>query len=57
MEILGFEYILALSYLLSEPNKDLNKALKSLYKSQCLPAIKQGLIPKTFNEFLLSLNK
>ncbi len=51
-DVLGFEYVLALSYLLNESNKDLFKRLKSLYKSQCTPAINRKLIPQTFSSFL-----
>jgi hypothetical protein len=55
IDIMGFEYILTIGYLHDNNSGELNKRLRSLYKSQCGPAIKQNLIPPTFNQFLESL--
>lgn len=52
----GFEYMLAIGYLFNKNcGKELNRRLKSLYKVYCAPAIKKGLIPTTFLEFLVSI--
>lgn len=45
IEVFGFEYLLAIGYILNPRNKELDARFKSLYKSQCSPAIKQGSIP------------
>lgn len=55
IEMLGFEYMLTVGFLGNSQNSEFNKILSSLYKSQCGPAIKQGLIPPTFNGFLNTL--
>lgn len=54
IDVVGFEYILLLGYV-SPNNSQPSKRFSSLYKSQCAPAIKAGLIPPTFLEFVKSV--
>lgn len=56
LNVLGFEYLLAIGYLLNDGNKEFLRRCKSLYKSQCTPAIKRRLIPETFVQFLNSID-
>lgn len=51
VEVCGFEHLLLLGFLKND-SKEFTKSYKSIYKSYCTPAIKSGLIPKTFNEFV-----
>lgn len=51
VEVCGFEYLLLQGFLRNE-NKNLNKTYKAVYKSYCIPAIKSGIIPRTFSEFV-----
>ncbi|MDD4690559.1 MAG: hypothetical protein PHE51_12565 [Eubacteriales bacterium] len=52
---IGFEYLLVLGCLNNQTNRELDKRLAALYKLYCYPAIKQGLIPPTFNKFMEEL--
>lgn len=56
LNLLGFEYLLAMGYFLNDGNKEFLRRCKSLYKSQCTPAIKRKLIPETFVRFLNSID-
>ena len=56
IEYIGFEYILTIAYLMGERSKEKTTALKALYKYACHSAIRFGMIPTTFREFLESLN-
>lgn len=55
VQALGFEKILALSFITQPNTKELRQTLKSLYKSQCQMQIREGLIPETFGKYLETL--
>lgn len=52
VDVCGFEHLLLLGFLHNTNTSAFIKSYKSIYKSHCTPAIKSGLIPKTFSEFI-----
>lgn len=51
VDVIGFEQILLLGYIQPNHGQPM-KRFRSLYKSQCSPAINSKLIPDTFADFL-----
>lgn len=51
VEAIGFEDLLLLGYI-NTSSKEISKRLASLYKRYCTPAIKRGIIPPTFKQYL-----
>jgi len=57
IELLGFEQLLLLGWLNNPNSQEYKKSYHSLYKSECSIAIKAGLIPETFNKYIIMVSQ